>query len=230
VLGWFLWFMLRRLGMRGRAGAVVVALVLWVYALLVGAAPPAMRAAVLAMAVCGGLLLRRPVLTANTFALAWLVVGLLKPTDWCTPGCQLSFLCVAIIYWCGRRRLEADADASKRLMDMSRPAWQRHALRLGRAVAATYALSLGIWLAAAPLVMSRYNTVAPVAVLIMPVLVVLAAAALVLGLLLLLAAPVCWPLRTGAGAADCLVPGGQRLARGRRGTTPRGPLVRCRCP
>jgi len=42
----------------------------------------------------------------------------------------------------------------------------------------TYALSLAIWLAAAPLVVARNNTVAPVAVLIMAPLVVLAAVAL----------------------------------------------------
>jgi competence protein ComEC len=219
VLGLFLWFVLRRLGMRGRTGAVIVAAVLLMYALMVGAAPPTMRAAVLAIAVCGGLLLRRPVMSANTYALAWLVVGLINPTDWCTPGCQLSFLCVAIIYWCGQRRSPADDDPVARLAQANRPAWQRHALRLGRLVLGTYALSLGIWLAAAPLVVSRYNTVAPVAVLIMPVLVILAAAALLFGLLVLLAAPVCWPLAMGLGrltawclaASDWLVGLAERL-------------------
>ena len=115
VLGWFLWFVLRRLGFRGRTGAIVVALVLGVYAVMVGGAPPAMRAAVLAGAVCGGLLLRRPVMLANTFALAWLVVGILNPTDWCTPGCQLSFLCVALIYWGARSWRRAEDDPLARL-------------------------------------------------------------------------------------------------------------------
>ena len=95
VLGWFLWFVLRRLGMRGPNRAVVVAGVLLVYALLVGGSPPALRAAVMAMAICGGLLVRRPVRWANVLALSWLVVGAVNPADWCSPGCQLSFLCVA---------------------------------------------------------------------------------------------------------------------------------------
>jgi competence protein ComEC len=199
VLGWFLWFVLRRLGLRGRTGAVVVALVLLVYALMVGGAPPAMRAAVLAASVCGGLLFRRPVLTANTFALAWLVVGLINPTDWCTTGCQLSFLCVAIIYWCANRRSRAEDDPLNRLVEESRPPWQRHALAVARRVGAAYALSLGIWLAAAPLVATRYNTVSPLAVLLMLPLVILAAVALVAGFLLLLAAPLCWPLALALG-------------------------------
>src|SRR5207248_51277 len=49
VLGLFLWFVLRRMRLRGRTGAAIVALVLWVYALMVGGAPPAMRAAVMAL-------------------------------------------------------------------------------------------------------------------------------------------------------------------------------------
>jgi competence protein ComEC len=199
VLGGFFWFVLRRVGLRGRTAAVIVAAVLAMYAVLTGAHPPAVRAAALAVAFCGGLLLRRPVLTANTFALAWLVVGLLNPSDWCTPGCQLSFLCVALIYWCASWRSRAEQDPLDRLVEESRPAWQRHALTVGRKVAATYALSLVIWLAAAPLVVARNNTVAPVAVAIMAPLVVMAAVALVLGLLLLLTAPVCWPLALGLG-------------------------------
>jgi competence protein ComEC len=198
VLGWFLWFVLRRLGMRGRTGAAVVAAVLLAYALMVGGAPPAMRAAVMALAVCGGLLFRRPVRWANTFALAWLVVGVLNPADWCSPGCQLSFLCVALIFWGISRRRDAQ-DPLDRLVEASRPAWQRYALALGRWVAAPYLLSVVIWLAAAPLVVSRYNAVSPVALAIMPPLVLLAAVSLVAGFLLLLAAPVCWPLALALG-------------------------------
>jgi competence protein ComEC len=193
VLAGFLWFVLRRLGLRGRTGAVVVALVLWAYALMVGGHPPAMRSAALAVSVCGGLLLRRPVLFGNTFALAWLVVGALNPTDWSTPGCRLSFLCVALIYWGAGRRSRDQEDPLARLVEENRPPWQRHALTVGRKVAATYALSLGIWLAAAPLVATRNNTVAPIAVALMAPLVILAAAALLIGLLLLLLAAVCWP-------------------------------------
>jgi competence protein ComEC len=199
VLGWFLWFVLRRLGMRGRTGAVVVAVVLLGYALMVGGEPPAMRSAVMAAAVCGALLLRRPILWANTFALSWLVVGLLNPTDWCSAGCQLSFLCVAIIFWCGGRWSRAERDPLDRLVEEARPRWQRGVLAVARAVGRTYALSLVIWVAVLPLVATRYNTMSFVAVPLMPVLVFLAGVALVVGFLLLLAAPVCWPLALALG-------------------------------
>ncbi len=199
VLGGFLWFTLRRLGLRGRMASVVVGGVLSGYALMVGGAPPAVRSAALAVAVCGALLFRRPVHFGNTFAFAWLVVGVFNPTDWCSPGCQLSFLCVALIYWGARRWSRAEDDPLARLEEEMRPPWQRRAFAVGRTVGATYLLSLGIWLAAVPLVATRNNTVAPVAVLIMAPLVALAGIELLLGLLLLLAAPVCWPLALALG-------------------------------
>ena len=187
VLGWFLWFVLRRLGLRARTGAMVVALVLGVYAVMVGGAPPAMRAAALAGAACGALLLRRRVMIANSFALAWLVVGLLNPTDWCTPGCQLVVPVRGPGVLVRPARLRPEDDPLARLEEESRPAWQRKVRAFGRSVAATYLLSLAIWLAAAPLVATRYNTVSPIAVLILAPLMVLAGVALVLGFLLLLA-------------------------------------------
>jgi competence protein ComEC len=199
VLGCFLWFVLRRLGLRGRTASVVVAAVLGLYAVMVGGHAPATRSAVLAVAACGGLLLRRPVMFGNTFALAWLVVGLFNPTDWSSPGCQLSFLNVALVYWVARRWTSAEPNDLKKLEEKYRPAWQRRARALARLVIRTYVLSLLIWLAAVPLVVTRYNTVSPIAVAIMAPLMVLAGVALVLGFLLLLAAPVCWPLALALG-------------------------------
>jgi competence protein ComEC len=223
VLGWFLWFALRRLGLRGRTAGVVVSAVLWLYALMVGGAPPAVRAAVLATSVCGAMLLRRPVLPANIFACAWLIVGVINPSDWATPGCQLSFLCVALIYWCGLGRARVEQDPLERLVEKSRPRWQQLARAWGRSLGAAYLLSLAIWLAAAPLVAARYNTVSPVAVVIMLPLVFLAAVALVAGFLLLLVAPLCGPLALalGWGLSWCLavidftVEWADRLPRGR---------------
>ena len=50
-------------------------------------------------AVCLAIVLRRPVLAANIFALSWLVVLVLNPTDPFTQGCQLSFLSVFVLVW-----------------------------------------------------------------------------------------------------------------------------------
>ncbi|HZT81801.1 MAG TPA: ComEC/Rec2 family competence protein [Gemmataceae bacterium] len=194
VMGFVLWWGLRLAGVRRRWGACVVAAVLFGYALLVGGNPPVMRSAVTVLAVCGGLLLRRAVLPANSFALAWLAVAALHPADLFTAGCQLSFLSVAVLYWGAGGWFRRDADPLDRLIAESRPAWQRGLRWLGRQIALAYGVTLAIWLAVAPLVAARQHIVSPVGLLIGPVVVLLASVALVAGFLLLLAAAACPPL------------------------------------
>src|SRR5207247_8284166 len=92
VLAGFLWLVCRLLYVRRRAGVLVIALLLVGYALLTGGRPPVMRSAWVVVAYTGGMFLRRPVLPANTFALAWLGVAAFNPTDIFNTGCQLSFL------------------------------------------------------------------------------------------------------------------------------------------
>ena len=173
----------------------------------------------MACAVCGAVLLRRPVMASNVFALSWLVVGLLNPTDMFSSGCQLSFLCVALFLWGKRCWPPRNEDPLDQLVEENRPFWQRLLLKLVRlrkgtplgskaalltwqrlllqiapSVGLSYAISLGMWLAVAPLVAQRYNTVAPIGLLLMPPLVVLTSVALLSGFLLLLTAMVCPPL------------------------------------
>jgi competence protein ComEC len=214
ILGGFLWFVLRRMGLRQRRGAVIVAAFLLGYALMVGARPPVMRAAVMAVAVCGGVLLRRPVMPANIFALAWIVIGLINPTDLFDPGCQLSFLCVALLYWGGLHFFftKPPEDPLDRLIEKARPPWQRRGLWLLRFLGRTFALSFLFWLGVAPLVAARYNTVSPAAAILMPLLALLESVALVSGFLLLLLSPLgplTWPFafvtRLSLTACDVLI-------------------------
>src|SRR5262249_43195668 len=127
VLAAFLWVLLRVLGVRRRQGACFVALFLLTYALLTGGRPPVMRSAVTVCVVCGGLILRRPVLPANSFALAWIVVALLNPTDLFNAGCQLSFLSVAVLCWGAGRwfRETSETDPLQRLIDETQPTWRK---------------------------------------------------------------------------------------------------------
>ncbi len=194
ILAAFLWFALPRLGVRQRQAAWIVALVLFGYALLTGGRPPALRSAVTVCAVCGALVLRRRVLPANLFALSWLVVALVNPADLFTAGCLLSFLSVAVLYWGGRFLFEREEDPLARLVDESRPAWQRGLRRLGRRVFESYAVTLLIWLAIAPLAAARYQMISPIGLLLGPPLVVLTTTALFAGFLLLLAGVLCPPL------------------------------------
>ncbi len=194
VLGGFLWFVLRLLGVSQRRGAAVVAVFVLGYALLTGGRPPALRSAAAAGALCGSLVFRRPLQAANCLALAWLVVVALNPADVFDAGCQLSFLAVAVLYWGTRSWGKGEVDPLDRLTDEGRPAWLRGFRWLLGQVLLAYAVTLAVWLAVAPLVACHFHTVQPAGLPIGPIATILTSLALLTGFALLLLAPVLGPL------------------------------------
>jgi competence protein ComEC len=213
LLGWVLWRILWLLGVRRRHGAWAVALLVCGYALLTGAGMPIRRGAAAVCVACGGITLRRPPQFANSFALSWLVVALLNPTDLFSVGCRLSFLAVAVLAWGVGRRDDVEIDPLTKLIEDTRPAWQRGPLWLARAVGKAYLVTLAVWLAEAPLLAADVHVVSPVALLIGPPLMVLAAVALVFAFLLLVAGMVfpplaqllAWPTEWSLASCDGLV-------------------------
>ncbi len=199
ILAVALWWVLRRFGVRQRHGAVAVAAFVLAYALLTGGRPPALRAAVAVCAACGALVLRRCTLPANLFALSWLAVALVDPTDIFTPGCQLSFLSVAVLYWGAAPLLRREPDPLQRMIDEARPAWLRLLRGLGGLILKSYLITLVIWLAVAPLAAADYHLISPIGVLLCPPLVLLTAVALIAGFLLLASAALCPPLTAAFG-------------------------------
>jgi competence protein ComEC len=190
ILGWFLWQVLLVCGVRRRHGAWAVGFVLFAYALMTGARASALRAAVMVVLVCGGIILRRRVLAANVFAAAWIVVAVVNPTDPFTAGCQLSFLSVFVLIWGASRWLAPrELTPVEQLIEEARGVPEKVARAALRLVWAAFALSTIITLANAPLVLAWQNVASPVAVVIGPPLVVLTSVALVGGFLLLVAAP-----------------------------------------
>jgi competence protein ComEC len=198
VLAGFAWLVLHACGVRRRHGAWAVAALLVGYTVLTGARPSAVRAAVMVCVVCGGLVLRRRVLPANAFALAWLVVVGLNPADPFTAGCQLSFLSVFVLVWgpgvwVGRAPL-SPLDA---LVEETRTLPEKAVRYTARVVGVAYLVSLVIGVANGPLVLAWQNIASPVGVVLGPPLVLLTSVALIAGFLVLLAAPVggwlAWP-------------------------------------
>ncbi len=214
VLAGFAWALLRLAGVRRRRGGLAVTALLLCYTVLVGGRPPVLRAAVMVCAFCGGLLLKRPVLLPNAFALAWLLVALLNPTDVFNWGCQFSFLAVAVLCWgVGPWWATAPPDPVEELIWAARPAWQKALLWTGKQILAAYAVTLAVWLALLPLTVSWTHLVSPVSVVLGPPLLLLTSIALVAGFVVLALAPWCWPLAQPAvwllhvtlGACDVLV-------------------------
>ncbi len=218
ILGWFAWLVLRVCGVRSRHGAWAVALFLLAYALLTGARPSAVRAAVMVCVACGGIILRRRVISANGLALAWLVVIAANPTDPFTAGCQLSFLSVIVLLY-GAVRWLAPRELSpvEQLIDETRGVPEKLFRAALRALWVLFAVSAILTAVNAPLVLTWQNVASPVAVFLGPPLIVLTAVALVAGFLVLLAAPLglAWPFARVTelclGACEWMVHLGDRV-------------------
>jgi competence protein ComEC len=215
VLTYVLWRLPPFFGVRRRQAALAIGSVLLGYMLLVGANPPIMRATIMVGVACVGYLLRRPVTHANSLAAAWLIIAVVNPTDMFSPGCQLTFISVIVLNWgvswwfatptagasphvLNRLRwffgVRYAPDPLQQLVDESRQVWQQAGLWLIRRLTAVYLVMITVWLAVAPLVASHYGTLAPIAMLIGPPLILISAGALISGLLLLVCAAVVHPL------------------------------------
>lgn len=187
ALAGFFWAAFRVGGVRRRYGALAVVLVVFLYALLTGLRPSSVRAVIMVGAGCGGLLFRRPVNPANSFALAWVVVIVHDPTDVFSLGCQLSFLAVLVLVFGVARWVPASRpSALDRLIDESRPAWVRAFRWVAKAVGMLYLVTVVLFVATGPVLLDRQNVLSPVGILIGPPLILLTGLALLTGFVTLL--------------------------------------------
>ena len=183
----FLWLVVHLLGMPRSRAALLVAGLVFAYALLTGLRPSALRAAVMVASASGALILRRPVHIANSFALAWLAVIAMNPADIFDLGCRLSFLSVFVLVW-GAARWFAPKPHSpvEKLIAAARPTWLKWLRAILRAVGVAYAVNAVLFVANAPLLLAEQNIASPIGLLIGPWLVLLSSLALLFGFALLL--------------------------------------------
>jgi competence protein ComEC len=167
-----LFFVLARMGILPRRLAIVSAAVFVVsYALLTEMRPPVVRATVLVLVTCGAWLLQRRALTFNALALAGIIVLAINPADLFQAGTQLSFLAVGTVVWLRPHLFpEATPDALTRLIARTRPWTTRTAKAVATFVFQITLAGIVIWLVALPLVMYRFHLVAPIAILLTPIL------------------------------------------------------------
>jgi competence protein ComEC len=184
---------------RQQALAVMVVIVL--YALLTGARPPVLRAAVMVVAFGLAAVALRRANPPNNLALALLFIFVLQPAAIFQPGTQLSFLAVLVLQQgvapltLGRPDPSPLMQLEQRMQSLSRQLLAAVARLLLRSIAAT----LFVWLTLAPLLASQFHLVSPVAVMFGPPLVLLVAIALVGGFIFLPVAMLSHTLATPAG-------------------------------
>jgi len=175
---------------RRRMLAVTCALAI-AYALLTGAQPPVVRATVLIIVYCLARWTNRRAVAWNSLSAAGLITLGLSPGGLYDVGTQLSYLAVAVLV-AHRPRPAArrEPDPLRRLVDQSRPAWQRAIRLLARGAHQITVASTMIWLVSMPLVAHRFHLVPFIGVLANLLLWLPIPVALFSGIGVLLAAPV----------------------------------------
>jgi competence protein ComEC len=201
-----LWF--RVVGVPRRPAYLAVGLMMFGYALLVGLAPSVVRSTVMTATFCLAAIVSRMARPANTLALAALATLGINPSFLFDIGCQLSFLAIGAIVWlvppaCALARDFPDMirrgiwgprsplDELERRLE----SWWRASLRKTAGVLVNGVVgSTVIWLAALPLVASRFHVVSSIGILLNIPLIPLTSAALVLSGLVLVLSAVWGPL------------------------------------
>lgn len=191
ILAAFIWWICRWFFIPRRQVAILVACLTLGYALLTGGRPSAMRAAVIACTICGGLLLRKPVLPANMMATAWVTVLLLNPADLFNAGFQLSFWCVAMLIWGTGVWLEPrEMTPLEQLIDENRSWIERSIRRTGFFIGQLFLTTLVLGLGSLPLTMFWQHMVSISGLLIGPLAIVLTTVALIAGFIAMIAADI----------------------------------------
>ncbi len=190
-----------RLGWLSRRNALVlVAVVTTFYALLIDAEPPALRATMLVVLGCIGMLLGRTSQAFNTLAAAAIVVLVLNPADLLRAGPQLSFLAAAVLVWNAESTLlRHKDDPLADLIRETRPIYVRGALVAWDAICEMTIVSILIWAVALPLIMCRFHIVAPISIALTPLLSVPIGVALFSGFGVLVLGGILPPLSQGCG-------------------------------
>ena len=167
-------FFLCRIGLVERRKCLIATIVfVLVYMWLVEFRPTVVRAAILICLFCIGRLAGRSTYSFNLLAASAWIVLLINPSDLFGVGPQLSFLAVATLVfakdWIWWPRSE---DPIERLIANSRPFWLRWLYGVGRSFRATALASVMIWIFATPLVAWHFHLVAPVGLILNPLLMV----------------------------------------------------------
>ncbi len=169
IVAYGLWFV-ARLGLLSRqATLAATASFVLMYALLTGAEPPVLRAAIFVVTVCLAKWLGRRGLEFNTLAAAGTIVFAINPLSLFQLGTQLSFLAVGVL--AGSSSYSSSvvaADPLQRLIDHTRTWPARQYLHWRNAVGNVCKTSFLVWLATTPLVWYQFQLVTPAALALNP--------------------------------------------------------------
>jgi competence protein ComEC len=173
ILAFAMFWIIRRTPLPRTWAVWLIAVTIVLYAMMVDAQPSVIRATVLVLIACLAYQSGGEVLSVNALAAAALVVLAFNPCDLFSIGAQLSFLCVATLIWYapGRPHIEIlEEERTKRTLhrlivqNLSWP-W-RQWYRFHGAVRGLLMAGVVVYLLTLPLVLARFHTLCPIALII----------------------------------------------------------------
>ncbi|TKJ36345.1 MAG: DNA internalization-related competence protein ComEC/Rec2 [Planctomycetes bacterium B3_Pla] len=177
ILFGIIWLAAKTAGLMKRSRAMICAIAVGIFLMIVPPRAPTIRAAIICWAFCASLLLRRRPNPINTLSLAAIVLLLIRPTQLFEAGWQLSFVSVLTIILFTKR---IEAFLNEQLTDRLPSA---KILTAGSALLRLFAVGLAAWLGSAGILLYHFYTITPLAsiwtVLVFP----LVSAVLALGFL-----------------------------------------------
>lgn len=165
-------FGVMRLGwLSHKAALALVMSVTAMYALVIEAEPPAVRALLLVLLVCTAQWVGRTMHPTNALAATALAVLAWNPADLFRAGPQLSFMAVATMAWL-RPRLQTGptTDPLDRLIAATRPWHERWGKRSARSLAKGLIVGAAVWGVSLPLVMTQFHLCSPINLALTPLL------------------------------------------------------------
>ena len=152
------------------------------YAWLVEFRPPVVRASILIVLFCAARMLGRSGLSYNVLAVAALLVLIINPTDLFALGTQLSFLAVAAIQFGNRWIFNRPTDPLEQLIRSTRSWPVRACQSIAENLRAAFVISGLIWLISIPLVAINFHVLAPVGLVVNPLVLLPIAVSLYAGI------------------------------------------------
>jgi len=185
----FVWWLCRKAGLMKPSRAVVCLICLGIFVMVVPPRAPTMRAAVICLFYCIGLIIYRKLNPYNALALAAIVILLVRPMEIYNVGFQLSFATVlGILLFTNNIKIFLYEKFLHRFKPDDKLPKQPHFTNIMLRPAVTtiieiFAIGLAAWLGGAPILLYNFYTITPLACLWTVIAFPLVGTILVLGLL-----------------------------------------------
>ena len=140
-----------------------VSLLTLAYATITEGKPPVMRASILVWIICLARFYSRDGFALNSLSAAALVILAYNPAQLFQIGFHLSFLAVIALFWIAPRVVSnRKTDPLTKLIEKSRPKWERELRIFGRRSLYWCAASLSIWCLTLPISANGFHLISPI--------------------------------------------------------------------